>query len=238
MRKKRIYIIILMITQGFLIKVVPQYWWIFLLIGTLFLRQILISYEREVTEASIIKKNYYNILDTHFLFNAISTIMYFCRVDGNKARELLLSLGDYLRYALSEKDNSMKLLEEYRILHGYLNIQQARFEDRITFSIEKSQMEFLINKGFLVDLTYYALKEGLLKSKIGGELKVESTVDEKSISILLIHDGNSLENLNEYSKIYSEKYGYRLKGSLKDGNKTELKIEIPLNNAFKERDYA
>lgn len=232
MGKNKLFIIILMILQIILIKAFPQYWLIFISIGIPMFIKILNDFESEVVSKNSIKVNKSNNLDTHFLFNAISTIMYFCRTDGNKARELLLALGDYLRYYLSQSDNDDKLSNEYKVLKGYLKIQQSRFGEKIDYEIKSIENDFLIKRGFLIEITYIALKEGLLKSKVGGKITVESKIDKRDLIIILLHDGDITKYIDEYKNIYGEKFGYKLDGISKDGDKTELSLKIPINNVL------
>ncbi|WP_034855641.1 histidine kinase [Clostridium intestinale] len=232
MGKNKLFIIILMILQIILIKAFPQYWLIFISICIPMFIKILNDFESEVVSKNSIKVNKSNNLDTHFLFNAISTIMYFCRTDGNKARELLLALGDYLRYYLSQSEDDTKLSNEYKVLKGYLKIQQSRFGEKIDYEIKNIEDDFLIKKGFLIEITYIALKEGLLKSKVGGKITVESKIDKRDLIIILIHDGDITKYIDEYKNIYGEKFGYKLDGISKDGDKTELSLKIPINNVL------
>jgi len=232
MGKNKLFIIILMILQIILIKAFPQYWLIFISISIPMFIKILNDFESEVVSKNSIKVNKSNNLDTHFLFNAISTIMYFCRTDGNKARELLLALGDYLRYYLSQSDNDDKLSNEYKVLKGYLKIQQSRFGEKIDYEIKSIENDFLIKRGFLIEITYIALKEGLLKSKVGGKITVESKIDKRDLIIILLHDGDITKYIDEYKNIYGERFGYKLDGISKDGDKTELSLKIPINNVL------
>lgn len=232
MGKNKLFIIILMILQIILIKAFPQYWLIFISISIPMFIKILNDFESEVVSKNSIKVNKSNNLDTHFLFNAISTIMYFCRTDGNKARELLLALGDYLRYYLSQSDNDDKLSNEYKVLKGYLKIQQSRFGEKIDYEIKSIENDFLIKRGFLIEITYIALKEGLLKSKVGGKITVESKIDKRDLIIILLHDGDITKYIDEYKNIYGEKFGYKLDGISKDVDKTELSLKIPINNVL------
>lgn len=232
MGKNKLFIITLMILQIILIKVFPQYWLFFISICIPMFIKILNDFESEVVSKNSIKVNKSNNLDTHFLFNAISTIMYYCRTDGNKARELLLALGDYLRYYLSQSEDDTKLSNEYKVLKGYLIIQQSRFGEKIDYEIKNIEDDFLIKKGFLIEITYIALKEGLLKSKVGGKITVESKIDKRDLIIILIHDGDITKYIDEYKNIYGEKFGYKLDGISKDGDKTELSLKIPINNVL------
>ncbi|MNP32640.1 hypothetical protein D3C76_1258340 [compost metagenome] len=84
----------------------------------------------------------------------------------------------------------------------------------------------------MIEITYIALKEGLLKSKVGGKITVESKIDKRDLIIILLHDGDITKYIDEYKNTYGEKFGYKLDGISKDGDKTELSLKIPINNVL------
>lgn len=71
----------------------------------------------------------------HFLYNAISNIVSFCYTDGEKAAYLLSMLSSYLRFVF-ERDQqrpNVPLREELELIQAYVEIEKARFGDRLTF---------------------------------------------------------------------------------------------------------
>ena len=51
-------------------------------------------------------------INPHFLFNALNTIVYYCRKQPEVARELLINLGDFYRNNLSHADDWVDLHTE------------------------------------------------------------------------------------------------------------------------------
>ncbi len=82
----------------------------------------------------------------HFLFNTLSTIAQMAYLEGApEAARLTWSLSDLLRSTLRRTEERITLGEELALLRNYLDIQEARFSDRLTFSIRSDpQAEALL----------------------------------------------------------------------------------------------
>lgn len=75
-------------------------------------------------------------VNPHFLFNALNTISYVCREDSERARELLLTLANYFRYNLNYDAYIVPLKEELEHVQDYLEIEKARFEEKLLVTFE------------------------------------------------------------------------------------------------------
>lgn len=75
-------------------------------------------------------------VNPHFLFNALNTIRAIVRKDSDRARELLLELSNFFRTNLKRKSDIVTLEEELAHIRAYLEIEQARFGDRLTVKQE------------------------------------------------------------------------------------------------------
>lgn len=75
-------------------------------------------------------------VNPHFLFNALNTISYVCREDSARARELLIILADYFRYNLDYEAYMVPLSEEIKHVRDYLEIEKARFEEKLEVTYE------------------------------------------------------------------------------------------------------
>ncbi|MEO8704244.1 MAG: histidine kinase [Kofleriaceae bacterium] len=73
----------------------------------------------------------------HFMFNAMNTIASLVKDDPKLAEQTIERLADVLRYALqSARLEAVTLGEELAMIRDYLEIQHARFGDRLRYTIE------------------------------------------------------------------------------------------------------
>jgi sensor histidine kinase YesM len=76
-------------------------------------------------------------LHPHFLFHTLNTISVLMEEDVVAANEMLLRLSDLLRAALKNNEaHEVTLEEELQFLEKYLQIEQARFQDRLKVRID------------------------------------------------------------------------------------------------------
>jgi two-component system sensor histidine kinase AlgZ len=73
----------------------------------------------------------------HFLFNAMNTVASLIQDDPALAERTVERLAEVLRYALqSSRRERVALIDELATVRGYLEIQRARFGDRLRFTID------------------------------------------------------------------------------------------------------
>ncbi len=71
-------------------------------------------------------------LNPHFLFNALTSIRAMIDEDRARARQMVTQLAGFLRHSLVERPlQTTTLAAELDALHGYLAIEQIRFEERL-----------------------------------------------------------------------------------------------------------
>ncbi|MDX2121047.1 MAG: histidine kinase [Gemmatimonadota bacterium] len=76
-------------------------------------------------------------LQPHFLFNALNTIAEMAHDDPNSADRLIARLGHLLRLSLEQAGHQVvPFRQELQILEAYLEIEQARFQDRLEVRME------------------------------------------------------------------------------------------------------
>jgi hypothetical protein len=73
-------------------------------------------------------------LDPHFLFNSLNSIASFCGSDPKAAREMSALLADFLRLTLRVGAlETISLHDEVDLASKYLQVERARFGDRLRF---------------------------------------------------------------------------------------------------------
>ncbi|MGF1688737.1 sensor histidine kinase [Photobacterium japonica] len=71
-------------------------------------------------------------VNPHFLFNALNTINAVIRRDPDKARQLIQHLSQFFRRNLKQNIETVTLQEELQHVNAYLEIELARFSDRLS----------------------------------------------------------------------------------------------------------
>ncbi len=72
-------------------------------------------------------------INPHFLFNSLNSISSLTITDPEKARDMVIKLSEFMRYALSRKDElPVSLSHELDNLRLYLDIEMVRFGDKLT----------------------------------------------------------------------------------------------------------
>ncbi|MEQ2525904.1 sensor histidine kinase [Bacillaceae bacterium CLA-AA-H227] len=76
-------------------------------------------------------------INPHFLFNTLNTLSKKAYLEGSEeTSDLLVSVASLLRYNLKRIDRAVTLAEEVAVLRQYMEIQKARFTQRLKFFIE------------------------------------------------------------------------------------------------------
>jgi len=76
-------------------------------------------------------------LNPHFLFNTLNMISSFTHSEPRKADAMISNLSDLLREALRHSDaQEVTLDQELRALQPYLDLMQARFDDRLRIEVD------------------------------------------------------------------------------------------------------
>lgn len=135
-------------------------------------------------------------LSPHFLFNALHTIAAIVREhDERQAVELIERLGDVLRHVLhSGSELEVPLAEELGFLAKYLEIEQARFGDRLTVSVTASAdaQGALVPQLILQPLVENALRHGLAPRAAPGALQIEAERQGDVLALAVRDDGLGL----------------------------------------------
>jgi sensor histidine kinase YesM len=76
-------------------------------------------------------------INPHFLFNTLNTLSKKAYLEGSEeTSDLLVSVAGLLRYNLKRIDRAVTLQEEVIVLQQYMDIQKARFTERLKLQME------------------------------------------------------------------------------------------------------
>ncbi len=186
-------------------------------------------------------------LDPHFLFNSLTTIGYLIKADPDKAFDTLLRLTQLLRSVLNSNSEFCPLSEEVRLIESYLDIERARFEERLTVEVDVPDELRRIEVPALIlqPLVENAVKHGISENKSGGTIRITARqveVGGRQALRLTVRDtgagggnvgavvknGVGLRNIRERLSAY---YGDDSKLDLASdaGGGTTVEVELPID---------
>jgi two-component system, LytTR family, sensor kinase len=159
-------------------------------------RQLLISRLRVESdlkdlEIKTIKAN----LQPHFIFNALNSIRALIDENPKLAREAVTKISNILRSSITQKKELDTLANEIQLVEDYLDLEKIRFEERLQFSkkIDPQSLHILIPTMMLQTLVENAIKHGISASEYGGEIILETYIQQGTISIILRNTGTLLK---------------------------------------------
>ena len=109
-------------------------------------------------------------ISPHFVYNSLAAIASFVRTDPERARELLLEFADFTRYAFRRGGEYTTLADELTNVERYLELEKARFGDRLQVTLLVAPEVLAVAVPFLVlqPLVENAVRHGLEgKSGVG-----------------------------------------------------------------------
>jgi two-component system sensor histidine kinase LytS len=186
-------------------------------------------------------------INPHFLFNALNTIISACRDKPQRARELLISLSTYFRNTLAHTDRFIRLDEELKMIKAYLELERARFEERLKVIVDVPDevRGFLVPPFILQPLVENAVKHGVLPIENGGVVSIVARKTNAELQIFIEDTGvgiseEMITRLNRdqmpekcvglinvqkrLQKLYGEEYGLRIR---RKEHGTEVMLIIP-----------
>jgi two-component system LytT family sensor kinase len=118
-------------------------------------------------------------INPHFLFNALTTISYLIQHAPPRALKTLLSLTTLLRSVLRSEGEFTTLGRERELIDCYMRIEQERFEERLTFTLDiPGSLAHLPVPSLIVQpLVENAVKHGIAEARDGGCITVSASCD-------------------------------------------------------------
>lgn len=119
-------------------------------------------------------------LHPHFLFNALTTIGYLIQTAPPRAFATLMRLTTLLRRVLRSEGEEATLGSELDVVEAYLDIERARFEERLTvrLSVPEALRDVQIPVFLVQPLVENAVKHGIAPTRAGGGVWVEASLVE------------------------------------------------------------
>lgn len=127
-------------------------------------------------------------INPHFLFNALNAIASLIHTDPGRADEAVEQLAEVFRYTLRRSDSEWAPLDqELTFARAYLDVEQARFGQRLTCTIDSdhSRPVPLIPSMLLQTLLENAVKHGVSQARGPGCIAVivRTTADQVRLEV-------------------------------------------------------
>jgi hypothetical protein len=140
-------------------------------------------------------------LQPHFLFNTLNAIAGLVRGGRNEhAVTMIAGLADLLRYSLDHAGRQrVPLADEIEMIRRYLEIEMARFPDRLTFhvAVAPGAERALVPNLILQPLVENAVRHGIARIAAAGSLEVSADRVGERLHIRIRNSGALPENLVE-----------------------------------------
>jgi len=125
-------------------------------------------------------------LNPHFLFNSLNSVSSLTITDPEKARDMVIKLSEFMRYALSRKDEQpVSFRSELENLRLYLNIEKVRFGDRLSIEekIDENCLEIKMPVMLLQPLYENSVKHGVYESTERVSITTQAKIIEGYLQI-------------------------------------------------------
>lgn len=131
-------------------------------------------------------------LQPHFLFNTLNTIAELVHHDPDTADDMIVGLSDLLRLTLQlENRQQVTLQQELELLARYLEIQRARFGDRLQMNVhvEPDAAPALVPILLLQPIVENSIRHGLAVRATAGRIDVVGRREGPRLLIEVTDDG-------------------------------------------------
>jgi two-component system, LytTR family, sensor kinase len=131
-------------------------------------------------------------LHPHFLFNALNTVSIYVRADPDTAERMIARLGQLLRHALAGgAAHEVPLQEELQVAQAYLEIEQARFEDRlrVRWNVDPATHAARVPSLLLQPLVENAVRHGIAPRAAAGTVEIAAERRDGTLVLSVRDDG-------------------------------------------------
>lgn len=134
-------------------------------------------------------------ISPHFVHNALTAIAGLVNSQPEKARELIVTFAEFLRASFRTQTDLTTVAEELRLVEAYLEIEQARFGDRFSVSLNISPESLPVRLPFLSlqPLVENAIRHGLESRTGGGSVSIRADNAGPEITVSVADDGVGID---------------------------------------------
>lgn len=185
----------------------------------------------------------------HFLYNVLNSIVASSYTDVERSRKLTTDLADYLRgsFRFSNVQKRVSFGQELSLIRSYVEIEQARFKDRIRIEYEIPEAIYGVSMPplLLQPLVENAIHHGIGDRIEGGTVKLSAYETQGEYRFVIEDDGVGIESgrlaqllhsklddrrgvgLLNINKRLKYEYGTELQLESEPGKGTKVIVRIP-----------
>ncbi len=145
-------------------------------------------------------------MNPHFIFNALNSIKTFVMEnDAANAEKYLDKFAKLIRFILDTTQSNMVLLsKEIELLTLYLDLEQLRFSDKLTYSITVDKNihipSIMIPSMLIQPFVENAVLHGILHKENDGHIAIQFTLHNTWLEIIIEDNGVGREKSKMYNK--------------------------------------
>ncbi|MCR5557094.1 MAG: sensor histidine kinase [Butyrivibrio sp.] len=144
-------------------------------------------------------------INPHFLYNTLDTIVWSAEAGNQKqVVKMVGSLSDFFRSSLNKGKEIVTIRDELQHVRSYLEIQQIRYQDILTYEIDVPEelFDFQIPKITIQPIVENALYHGIKNVRGGGTITVTGRDEGETMLIQVKDNGKGMkpERLKEITK--------------------------------------
>jgi two-component system LytT family sensor kinase len=134
-------------------------------------------------------------ISPHFIYNSLNAIASFINTDPAKARELVLEFADFTRYSFRRHGDFTTVAEELRSIDSYLELERARFGDRlkVTLQVAPEVLSTVVPFLSIQPLVENAVRHGLESKEGGGRITITAKDQGAFAEITVEDDGVGID---------------------------------------------
>ncbi|KRE73909.1 ATP-binding protein [Paenibacillus sp. Soil750] len=129
----------------------------------------------------------------HFLYNVLNSIVASSYKDVERARKMIADLADYLRgsFRFSNAEERIGFAEEFSLIRTYVEIERARFKDRIRFEFDIAEAAYGLRMPPLLmqPLVENAIRHGIGDRIEGGTVTLTAEESDGKWQFVVADDG-------------------------------------------------
>ncbi|WP_409345210.1 ATP-binding protein [Paenibacillus sp. MBLB4367] len=190
----------------------------------------------------------------HFLYNVLNSIVASSYTDVERARKMIADLADYLRgsFRFSNAEERIGFAEEFSLVRTYVEIERARFKNRIRFDYDIAEAAYSLRMPplLLQPLVENAIRHGIGDRIEGGTVTVTVEESDGKWRFVVADDGVGIAperlktlldradtdesqgvGLRNINKRLKYEYGISLELESEPGRGTKVTIRIPASLA-------